>query len=56
MFFSQAGMNLTLFHACKAGRKSTFSPQWEVARIKQSLGSKNNSDNLSQIYAIVFTP
>ena len=42
-------MNLALFHACKAGKKSTFFVQWEVAGIKQSLGSKNNGVNVSYI-------
>ena len=34
-------MNLAPLHAYKAGQKSPFSPQWRVAKRKQSLRSKN---------------
>ena len=47
-------MNFAQFHSCKAGGKSPFFPQWEVAGVKQSLGSKNNGINVKYISAIIF--
>ena len=46
ILFFQAGMNLALLHACKARQKSPFFADWGVAELKQSLGSKNNGENL----------
>ena len=38
--FFRVGMNLALFHTCKAGQKSTFFSQWEGAEKKSRWGVK----------------
>ena len=52
----QAGMNLDFFHAFKAGQKSPLFSQWGVVGPKQSLGSRNEGDNVRYISTIIFTP